>query len=293
MMRYGEEIINNLQARLTVLAELQGEACPSFEFVMNNLGNQYCTQGWSYEYAYELIEKWLQKAPAPDSENYASMREKHIVQVVTDELRLTKLPPRHANQSVECENKDWAAAFLKISNLMAKRKDSMFALLGSRGTGKTQMAIELIRFMARRRVEENVTPVCKLERWAWDRNRARPSQMKRGFALYSNTMDFFLQLRKTYQSDSEEHEDDVLANFINPSLLILDEAHDRRGSNWENQMFTHLIDQRYQASCKQTVFIANQTAQEFEENVGSSIADRLQECGGIVNCNWKSFRSGK
>lgn len=78
---------------------------------------------------------------------------------------------------------------------------------------------------------------------------------------------------------------------LNRSLLIQDEEHDRRGSDCENQMFTYLIDQRYQSADRQTIFIANQTAKEFEANTGNSIAYRLQECGGIVECKWQSFRA--
>ena len=34
-------------------------------------------------------------------------------------------------------------------------------------------------------------------------------------------------------------------------------------------------------------------AKEFERSIGRRIADRIQECGGIINCNWESFCSGK
>jgi DNA replication protein DnaC len=262
------------------LAGLQGEDCPSFEFVQQQV------RDWELKH----LDEWLQTAPPQDSPEYAAMREEHIAQVVADWLHPIALPPRHARQAVEHTNKDWVAAFQKVGKRLAEHEDAMIALLGARGTGKTQMAVELIRFLARHRVAQGVKPAHTLERWAWSYYRGSPPT--KGFALYSNTMDFFLRLRKTFQPGADEKENDVLDDYIRPSLLILDEAHDRRGSDWENQMFTYLIDRRYQSASKQTVFIANQSKGEFEDNIGCSIADRLQECGGIVECNWQSFRRG-
>ena len=277
--RPSEEILNDLHQRLILLAGLQGEDCPSFEFVQKQL------RDWEVKY----LDEWLQTVPAPDSPEYAAMREDYIAKLVADELHPIAMPPRHARQTVVHTNKDWVAAFQKVGKRLAEREDAMIALLGSRGTGKTQMAVALIRFMARHKVEASVKPAHKLERWAWEYH-CEKKPLVTGFALYSNTMDFFLRLRESYQSESQEHEDKVLAEYIRPSLLILDEAHDRRGSDWENQMFTYLIDRRYQLASKQTIFIANQNKKDFEDNIGCSIADRLQECGGIVQCNWNSFR---
>jgi len=262
-----------------MLAELQGKDCPSCESIKSKLR----------DFDYKLLDEWLQKAPVPDSAEYEAMREEHIVKVVAADLHPIVLPSRHARQAVEHKNKDWSAAFNKVSKRLAEHEDAMIALLGKRGTGKTQMTVELIRHMARYRAEASTFSLENLERWAWLSGGYSP--MRWGFALYSNTMDFFLRLRKTYQPDSEEKEDDVLQRYIFPSLLILDEAHDRRESDWENQMFTYLMDRRYQTGSKQTIFIANQSAAEFERSIGASIADRIRECGGIVECNWKSFRA--
>jgi DNA replication protein DnaC len=275
-----QEVIKDLQKRLTTLAGLQGKDCPSCDLIRSKLR----------DFEYKNLAKWLMKAPAPASAEYVAMREEHIVKAVADALHPIVLPSRHARQNVEHTNKEWSAAFRGISERLAENEDAMFALLGKRGTGKTQLSVELIRHMARCRAEASAMSLENLERWAW---LSSGFPVRNGFALYSNTMDFFLRLRKTYQPDSEEKEDDVLQRYISPSLLILDEAHDRRESDWENQMFTYLVDHRYQSANKQTIFIANQSAAEFERSIGASIADRIHECGAIVECNWKSFRTGR
>ena len=261
------------------MAAHQGEDCPSCDFVRQAI------RKWEYK----SFDGWLDEAPPPDSAEYAAMQEKHIAKVVAEELKPIVIPSRHAQRTVTETNKDWVTAFTKVKAQLAENEDAMIALLGKRGTGKTQMAVELIRFMARHRVELGVKPARSMERWALNYYQ---TAVKSGFAHYSNTMDFFLRLRKTYQQDRDEHEGDVLDAFISPSLLILDEVHDRKESDWGNKTFTYLVDRRYQSACKQTIFIANQTAKQFEAAVGSGIADRIQECGGIVECNWQSFRSG-
>jgi hypothetical protein len=207
-MRATKEILNDLHQRLIVLAGLREEDCPSFEFVQEQV------RDWELKY----LDEWLQAVPSPDSPEYAAMQEEHIAKVVEDELRPIALPSRHARQAVGHSNADWVAAFQKVGKRLAENEDAMIALLGSRGTGKTQMAVELIRFLARHRVEESVKPAHKLERWAWYYYQT-PSPAAKGFALYSNTMDFFLRLRKTFQPGAEEKEDDVLADFTTTGAL--------------------------------------------------------------------------
>ena len=274
-----KDVQDRLHERLTALADHQGEACPSYEEIAKELRD--------FEYKYLL--KWLEKAPAVDSPEYAELQEEWVLKAVADRMAVIDLPKRHAAQEIHQGNAKWNAAFKKISNRLTQSPDTMLALLGSRGTGKTQMAIELIRFMVRHEVEAAVNSPQNLERWAWFGGRVHQGK---GLAHYSTTTDFFLQLKATYKQDAKEREDDVLGRFAAVDLLILDEVHDRRESDWENSMFTYLIDRRYQSASKQTIFIANQTPQIFEASVGASIADRILECGGVMDCNWSSFRDG-
>lgn len=106
--------------------------------------------------------------------------------------------------------------------------------------------------------------------------------------LYAKTLDFFLDLRGTYQKDAES-EGTALDRFMRPDLLVLDEAGVRGETDFENRMLTHLIDHRYDG-IKDTLLISNQRPDEFAKSIGPSISDRLRECGGIIECTWSSFR---
>ena len=57
----------------------------------------------------------------------------------------------------------------------------------------------------------------------------------------------------------------------------------------KDRMLTRLIDKRYAAELS-TVLITNETAKQFVERVGPSVADRIRDDGQMVVCEWKSLR---
>jgi hypothetical protein len=44
---------------------------------------------------------------------------------------------------------------------------------------------------------------------------------------------------------------------------------------------------------RDTIMISNETPEKMLAQVGPSIEDRMRECGGIIECNWPSFRGAK
>ncbi len=136
----------------------------------------------------------------------------------------------------------------------------LVALLGKRGTGKTQIAVEAILLN------------CRLY---------RP-------ALYVTAMDVFLWIRKTF-ADEAACELDAIAEFMSPALLVIDELGERGETTWEDRLLMYVIDARYRAM-QDTILIANMTDEAFREQLGPSISDRIRECGGRITCDWTSFR---
>lgn len=143
-------------------------------------------------------------------------------------------------------------------------KGVIIALLGKRGTGKTLGACK------------EALKVCR--------------SVKK--ARYSTANDFYLEIRATYKPEAKRGELEVIADYCLPSLLILDEVHDRGETRWEDRMLTHIVDKRY-GDLKDTILIANQTPEEFVVSVGPSIIDRAREGGGVLVYDWKSFRGYK
>lgn len=135
------------------------------------------------------------------------------------------------------------------------------ALLGERGAGKTWMSCGLVR------------EFCK----------------RGNSALYRDAMDYFLDLKATYDQDAKVNQSDVEARYLRPRLLVLDEVHERGDTAWEDRMLTRLINKRY-CSDVSTVLISNQSPEEFAERIGKSIYDRMFDGGGEIVCDWQSLR---
>jgi len=153
----------------------------------------------------------------------------------------------------------WGAKEAELAKMIGN--GFLVALVGGRGPGKTQMGVELMK----KCTEKYLT------------------------AYYDTLTGLFLKIKATFKRDSHETEDDLIKRMAKPQLLVLDEISRRSDSDWENRMIYELIDRRYYGM-KDTLLIANQSKAQFLEAIGESLASRMQETGGIVECNWQSYR---
>lgn len=178
------------------------------------------------------------------------------------------LMPRHIRQ-VTNQHDGWANALKTSTALLGN--GSIIALVGPRGTGKTQLAAELIRTTIRESTYSapNYTP-----EWT----------------CYMTATQFFMRVKGSY--DGKENEREILKDLTTPPILVIDELHERKCSEWENSLLTTLIDTRYGYE-RDTILISNQDRDDFVQNIGQSAADRMNEGGGIIEMNWKSFRGIK
>ena len=170
-------------------------------------------------------------------------------------------PSRHVETIAGFEN-EWAGKFGAIRNKL----DSGFciALVGNRGNGKTQMAVELMRI-----VTGKLLP-----------------------AKFTTAISFFMAIKAAYRKDATQTEADVLKSFQRPNLLVIDEIGKRSDSEWENNLLFELINRRYN-DLTDTLLLDNRPKSEFIQSIGPSLASRMQETGGIIECNWQSFREAK
>jgi len=87
-----------------------------------------------------------------------------------------------------------------------------------------------------------------------------------------------------------DERNDTIDFFIKPRLLVIDEAHERSNSDWEDRMLAMVVNERYQ-ELRSTLVIANYSEEEVEKHLNPSILSRAEESGGIVVFDWESFRS--
>lgn len=153
----------------------------------------------------------------------------------------------------------WGKAFSKATGIA--RNGGIAVLLGDRGTGKTQAAVEIIR------------NTCKDLR----------------STLYLRSREVGMLLREAYDKNATVTEVGVMDRLVRPYLLVLDECQERADKDWEIRSITLIIDKRHGA-LRPTILIANCTNQQFVRLMGSSVTDRVKEMGGVIEFNWKSFR---
>jgi len=165
----------------------------------------------------------------------------------------------------------WLEAFAQAKAVIAKR--GIVALIGTRGTGKTRMGAEITR-----------AGLFPTDHGEWNGNGVVRGQT----SMYRRTLDVFLDLRAASNSKTTS-EKQVLSELEKPGLLVMDEFHERKASDWENAIVSNLIDKRYSAG-RPTILIANYTLNEMAAAVGPSVSDRMRENGKAFVCDWESYR---
>jgi DNA replication protein DnaC len=207
------------------------------------------------EKAIQFIPPEIRESRRKEAAAYAQRQLENGVKALLDESRA---PQRQLNNINIQRDGEWGAAEKKI---LSKIGSGFFiSLIGNRGCGKTQLAVEAIRLSA-------------------DKGRR---------ARYCTATEFFMEIKATYGTVARS-EKDVLNDFTKPSLLVIDEIGQRSESEWENRLLFELLNRRYNA-LKDTLLISNQSAEEFTKSMGPSLISRMIETGGLMECKWHSYR---
>jgi DNA replication protein DnaC len=158
-------------------------------------------------------------------------------------------------------------------------KGAVIALIGPRGLGKTTLAAQFaIETAWRNRIE------------ATKEDGPRFIQ----HVVYRKTASLLARYKPIF-SDFGSIETETLMESLDflcrqQEFLVIDELHECDDMKVKNRLITDIVDRRYSA-CRDTVIIANQTAEEFAASAGDSIMSRLSEHGCIIPCSWPSYRS--
>jgi DNA replication protein DnaC len=190
---------------------------------------------------------------------------------------------------------DYDAVFARVLETCARGTGSIFALSGRRGTGKTQLATNVAGRLLNPRDEENVLRRAGLgDTWRGEVAYKRAVvDDEATWPLYSTARDFFRELKESWNppADGKIHhtETQVIDKYVDPCLLVLDEASVRSESKWEDDQLTELIDRRCYRG-RSTLLLSNLSREAFAKALGPSIVSRIHEFGDCVECNWPSFR---
>ena len=159
----------------------------------------------------------------------------------------------------------------KLTNTLQGR-GAIVALVGPRGTGKTYIASQ---FVIDRLWAEHGTARC-----TWSHYTKLTTLVAKLKAFYGDFGTIEMERLEQYRA------------FLTQSLdlLIIDELHEvADDSRHKDRILSDILDARYSAK-KDTLLISNQSAEEFARTTNPSILSRLNEHGGIISCDWQSFR---
>jgi DNA replication protein DnaC len=186
-------------------------------------------------------------------------------------MRRAGFPARHLQADIDIDAREWQDTFDAVRNAFGR--GSVSVLIGPRGTGKTQMAVV---------VAENVERMLAYHRGTIEQARTR----------YTTAVELFVTIKETYGDNAQRSERAAIDLFVKPDLLVIDEVQERAGTEWEQRLLAAIVDRRY-AGMKDTILVGNLKPDDVRAELGTSIASRAQETGGIYVADWPSFRTRK
>jgi len=226
------------------------------------------------------IDALIEAAPdMPEREDNAPISQAEIER--TERLAskvchpLIDFPERHRHAG-ELRGDEWQAAYEKALGIA--QSGGIVVAWGQRGTGKTQIAYEIATH-------------------GIFHDPYFPPQYRDGFSMpikarpcvYVKAMDIFMRMKNGFSRKDQPSELEIVENLVQAAFLVIDEAHVRGETKYEDDKLTHIIDKRYDAM-RPTMLITNLTNKDFAAQLSPSILSRITEIGGGIECNWQSYR---
>lgn len=165
----------------------------------------------------------------------------------------------------------WQRMWLLAENRLRKKPGAMLALHGMQGRGKTVFACA----------------------WALDYlDRGKSAR----FIDLLELEELYDAARGPVEGDDRDALEFTTENSITvglgregPALLIIDECGKSRATDYVMRKFFLLVNQRYNADLD-TIFISNLPEKEFADWLGSSLTDRINEDGGLMEFKGEGLR---
>jgi len=192
-------------------------------------------------------------------------RKLHLITHIQDILSRKGVPPRYIN----CSFSNFKVPPGRASALTSARtvatsplhSQGIF-LTGPNGTGKTHLAVSILRQTLLR-----YTDSCRF--------------IKIPLLLF--------EVKQAFKSNSYDSEDLLIKRFLNYDLLVLDEIGVEKATPWALQTLYLIIDGR-STHLKKTVFTSNLTLQDIEDNLDARFASRIVEMCKVVKVDGPDYR---
>ena len=171
-------------------------------------------------------------------------------------LKSIGIPQRYLNCSFDnfkCSTEEMKKVYNVCKGIDCNFDSSLFIHSNRPGTGKTHLAVSIIRNIC----EQGVLN--------------KPKFISSPF--------LFLEIKNTFNENNEESEKTVIDKYTSCKYLFVDDIGVEKCSDWANQIWYMIIDSRY-SQMKPTVYTSNLSIGEIASKIDPRIASRL--ASGIV-----------
>jgi DNA replication protein DnaC len=177
--------------------------------------------------------------------------------------RLSGVPERHkqaARAGLSQKNRLWAGA---TTDALASLNDGgLVGVIGTPGTGKTQIGEQAVRFFATNH---------------------------RGVCHYTSAAELFIAIRDCYRKDAPRSESQVIKDYTAPKLLVVDELDKIKSSDNEQRLLHLILDKRYR-EIRPTLLLGNLDGDGLRRAIGDPAFERLCETGLYIELTGYTFR---
>ena len=130
---------------------------------------------------------------------------------------------------------------------------------GDRGTGKTHLAVALMR-----EALKNINVIVRNGDYVINR---------RNVPCFISIPELLLEIRNSY-SDGKSSEKLIIDKYTDNDFLVLDDLGAEKTSEWTMQILYIIVDRRYREE-KKTIFTSNLSIEEISEKLDDRIASRI------------------
>jgi len=183
--------------------------------------------------------------------------------------------PKRYDDAPPAMGEGWLANYAKA--LSTTDSGGITILYGGYGTGKTRMAWEVAR------AHKSKRPNISTGEQGWT------TTYKKRPMVYTTAVNLFSTIKSTYVSGTKKSEKEVVSDYCEAALLVIDEVQERGETQYEDRQLTAIIDARYAADMP-TILISNYSWEKLASTLSPAVIDRIEENGAKLAFTWESFR---